>query len=180
MSILINILPTEKEDQAKEKTKRSLVLKLTIGVIVLVILITSATFGYKVYQGNQQENNNLEIAKATQQISLLKDQEGYLTLVKKRLNSINNLQTQQSQELIALNVMFNLLPNNISITSINSSRNGTVLISGVASDTTALQELIDVLSDPKINQQRLTKASIENLSRDTLGNFKFDVSTSVK
>lgn len=180
MSILINLLPGEEKVIEKEKARRSLVIKITAAVILLTILITTVAFAYKVYQGNQQEENTEQLATIKQQLGVLQEQEGYLNLVKKRLATIGNLQSQQSRELLALNLIYNLLPNSIVINSLNSSRDGVVLITGRAPDTSALEILINSLTDPDIIKQKISKISIDNLSRDAQGGLRFDISATTR
>ncbi len=178
--IEINILPREERALEKERSKKALVIRSTIAVIALAILITTAAFAVKILKNNEQVQTNEDLSQLTSQLSAYREQEGYLTILKKRLTTINNFNSQQSSELAALNIIFNLLPNNVVISSLSSTKKDVVLITGIATDTTSLQSVINSLTDPAINKQKISKVTFENLSQDSTGRFRFDITTIVK
>ena len=59
--IKINLLPPEIKEQAKKAAKQNLVSRISIGLLGLLILVTSIILGVVIFQGAEINNLNASI-----------------------------------------------------------------------------------------------------------------------
>mgnify|MGYP001562626204 CR=1 FL=1 len=69
-------------------------------------------------------------------------------------------------------LIIDLLPSSVSITSISVDKGAEVLISAVATDANSLDELITGLTDVESNQGKISQVSLESITRGRDGIYR--------
>lgn len=173
--ININFLPSDLEGKHKEKKKRSLIIKLTIGAMLLVIIISLGSVVSRFVKSNEQEIISDDLIQAQQKVELLKEQEGFLLTVKQRLAFINKIRAEKSKEVAAFELIDSLIPEGIAISNLGFDRSGNIEISGESLSATVFESFIESLTTPSKNNQTISKVVVDNLSVNQNQTIKFSL-----
>ncbi|MBI2011552.1 hypothetical protein HYS91_02170 [Candidatus Daviesbacteria bacterium] len=163
--ISINLLPPELAQIQKRKEYISFINKITIVCLSIAITVTASVLGYSLVKNQELEKLNSKIANIQNQINDLKDQEGYLFLLKQRLSLINGLISLPNPTLDGANLITSLIPAGVSLLSINSERSVQIGITIEANSTNSLRNLLNNLIDTNTNRGKVTKVRIENINK---------------
>lgn len=179
MKLMINLLPPEVVMMEKQASKLSLANRFSIGALLVLVGLTSATFGIRFIQNNVLNEKNQSLVYAQNEVSNLKDKEGYAVLLKKRLDTIEKLSSDNKRVDTFLNVL-NLVPSDIQISLISVERDGTVLVSAVSPTTSSIDTFLAVLQDKNRNGDSIQKVELRNLSRGRDGLYRYDINITPK
>lgn len=174
--ILINLLPVELAEVAKEQKKKLRITKVSIGIIIVMILITSIVFAYRIIQSGTNEKIASNINAAREKINSYKQQEELLTVLKNRIDGITGLISKESIQAQAFNLIYALNPPQVKIVNLSIDKSGRVQMTGETTDIERLRFFFDNLTDPKKHEGKIAAVSIEGLSRASSGKIKFDLS----
>lgn len=178
--IVINLLPPELAIVEKQKSKKILVVKITSLFIVFVIIITSLALGFSVVKTGEEQQKLQDLENARAQVASFNNQEGYLTLIKQKLAKITNLKETDSKRINALNLIINLIPNGISISSLSVDKAGQILLNGNSDGIESLDNFFTALTDDKKNGSKINKVIVDNLNRSGNEQYRFDLAISLK
>lgn len=174
--ININLLPPELKESKKREKRRSLVTGLSIGLLVLMVLITGALLVVVVLQNRRitEANKNLENTKI--EVNSYKQQEAIAVVLKSQLSTIDSLIKHEFPQAQAFNLINALTPEGIRIFSFSINKANKIVLQGETSDTFALETFFNNLIDPKFNEGKISKVVIDSLNRDRDSKIRFDLS----
>ena len=174
----INLLPGEVLLQEKDRSKRSLLLKISIAFLLVVVMVAAATFMLTINQKQQLEEANQSLDNARTKVQSYNDQESLVTYLKQRLDNIDTLQKQQSKPVLSYRLMLRLLPVGVSVSAFTLDKSNKIVISAQSNNIESVKQFFDNLTDPTINQKNITKVNIDSLSRSADGSFRMDLTIS--
>lgn len=174
--IKINLLPPEIKEKAKKVAKRSFVNKISIILLGVLILATSGILAVVIFQGATVNSLNSDIEREQARIQSKRDAEAVVRLFKNRTDTINLFATKRYKQREVYDLITNLFPSAIRMQSIQIGKTKKVSIMGQTDNTSALQDLFNRLTDPKINEGKITSVTVENLNKSQLGNINFELS----
>lgn len=177
--IVINLLPPEIAVVEKQKSKRVWVVRISSLVIVIVIAITSFALGFGFVKSGEEKQKQKDLETARSQVASLNAEEGYLTLIKQRLNKISQISDSDSKRLLAFNFATETIQNGITIAEINIAKDGGIALNGKASGVDPLGNLFTSLSD-QIDKGKINKVRVDNLSRGADEQYRFDLAIRLK
>lgn len=178
-AISINLLPEELANKDKFETKKSRVIRLSIGVLLVMILISSTTLLVRILQNRSLQVANQQLDSDRAKVASLKDKEGLVFYLKQRLDAINTLSNQESPQAKSFNLITNLAPVGLKISSLSIDKNGGVTLSVTSPTTDDLNSFFNNLTDPEENQGRIAKVTIDSFSRVSGGQYRADLTVKV-
>jgi Tfp pilus assembly protein PilN len=178
--ISINLLPIDLKENKKLLYKKKLINLISTGILLALILITGTLVILALIQNRQLNSSQNQIGQLENSISSLKEKEASVVILKKRLNSVTQILNKKYPQTDAYLLVSSLLPNNVAFQSFVSEQANNVTIQGKAADAASLQTFFDNLTDPKINEGKVTKTVISNLNRGSSPELNFDLEISVK
>lgn len=171
----INLIPPELKELAKKDAKRSLVNKISILLLGLLIMVTSGILAVVVYQNMALGALNTSLGQERAKLDSVKDKEVVVKLLKNRIDTINQFTTNRYKQGEIFNIMMSLLPPGIELGSIQINKTPAVIIAGETEDSEVLQTFFNNLTDPKINDGKITLVTVESLSQSQTGGIRFDL-----
>ncbi|MBI3486397.1 hypothetical protein HY025_05680 [Candidatus Daviesbacteria bacterium] len=176
--ISINLLPAELGVAEKKQFRKIWIIRITVVVIGVISALAAVALGLVIFKNNEQSQVNLRLKQAEQQVASLNEQEGYLTLLRQRLDSVITLQQKENKQTQGLSSITQIVPEEVAINSLAVDRNGTILLSGLSNGVIGLNSLVNALGDSTKNN--FTKTNIDSLSKGTTDSYRFDISTKLK
>lgn len=171
----INLIPPELKELAKKDAKRSLVNKISILLLGVLVLFTSGVLSVVVYQNMTLEALNVTLGQERSKLESVKDKEVVVKLLKNRIDTINQFTTNRYKQGEIFNTMMSLLPPGIDLGSIQINKTPSVIIAGETGDSEVLNNLFNNLTDPKINDGKITSVTVQSLSQSQNGGIRFDL-----
>lgn len=173
--INLNLLPAELIRQETETHQKGKVISLSIGLLAVIVALTTATLALRLFQERNLNMVNTGFQQAKDKVASLKDQEGEVILLKQRLSSISSLVNQDSKTVQAYNLINTLFPSTVEISSLSLDKNGTITVSAQVSDTNSLRTLFENLTNSAINQGRINNVQIDSFNRSPSGFYRIDL-----
>lgn len=178
--IRINLLPPELEVVQKERNKKKWVIRVSSLVMAGSAIITALVLGFGIIKNNEQQTLVMQIEELRIKIASLNQQEGYLTLIRQKLATINRLKIADGAKISTLQTLLNLVPSSIKITSTTLDRPGEVSFNGQADSLSSFNLLVQNLIDPSKNADKVSKVRFGSLSRDFSNAYRFDITIVLK
>lgn len=173
--LAINLLPPEFGVEAKNKTKKQTILRVSIIFLVLTIIAAGIVLGMEIYQRLNLTKTEKQIEAAKGQITALHDAESLNFLLKSRLNSITNINSQNPFDAQTFNLITILMPPDVRMLTFNIGRNNQITIAGDTTSNPSLQVFFNNLIDPSSNEGKIQSVNIESLSLGQNGRIRFDL-----
>src|SRR3989344_2808936 len=156
----INLIPPELKELAKKDAKRSLVNRISILLLGVLILITSGILSVVVYQSMVLDSLNDSLAQEVSKLDSVKDKEVIVKLLKNRLDVINQFTSSRYKQGEIFNIITNLIPPGIKVASIQINKTPVIVITGETEDSQIFNSLLGNLTDPKINEGKITSVGV--------------------
>lgn len=161
--ISINLLPTETTVLQQKSLKARKIKLLSVVSLLVLFFLASLTVTLRILQTQTISRLQVSAKASEEEISSLRDKESTLVLLKDRLDQIEKIKALPSkQKDIYMLVVGKLFSANVSSVSIDNL--GNLTLSTVASDTTALTNLLTILSNDE-NFEKIAEVSVDSLSR---------------
>lgn len=171
----INLIPPEIKEKAKKASKRSLVIRVSIGLLGLLILLTSGILSVIIFQSVtlQSLNSNLEQEKA--KVANLKDREAVVYFLKNRIDTINKFSATRYSQSEIFELITSLYPEGLNVLSLQIDRSKKVQLQAETSSTKSLDDFFQNLTNPKVNEGKIASVSVEGLNRGQSGVIRFNL-----
>lgn len=163
--ISVNLLPPEFLSEEIKRAKFFKIQKLGIGVILLMVFLSSLTMALRILQSQNISRIQGRISRVEEKVLNLKDKQASLVLIKNRLTTINQYLGKESKQADVYSFLDNILPASISITSMSIDKLGNVVMVATVGDTDTLDNIITTLSSKETNEGKIKSVSIESLNR---------------
>lgn len=163
--ISINLLPPEIISQELKKTRFYKIQFAGIGVILVMVFLTSLTLALQVLQSRNITVVQAKLAEEEQRVSSLKDTQAALLLLKDRLSVIGQYLGVPSNQSSLYKLIEELTPPSVIVTSVSVNKTNDVTFSVLVSNSVNLDNLLDNLTNKDNNKDAFRQVSIESLSR---------------
>ena len=173
--ISINLLPSEVLVLKKDKDRQTVILRLSVGILVLVIILTAVVFSLRIFQNKKLSDAAEQLNSYQSQIEGYKEQESLVTYLKQRLAVISPLLSQDSKQAQSYNLISALAPSDINITSLSIDKSGNMILSAVSSNTDSIKTFFDNLTDVNINQGKISAVRLENFGKNSDNLYHLDL-----
>lgn len=171
----INLIPPEIKEKARKQAKRSVIIRISIGFLGLLILITSGILGVIIYQNLTLQALNTQLEQEKIKIASLKDKEAIVFFLKNRIDSINKYTANRYTQTDALELLESLTPEGIDLANLMLDKTNRVALQGETTSTLALDVFFNSLTDPKRNEGKITKVSVESLGKTQNKKIRFNL-----
>lgn len=172
----INLIPPEIKEQAKKEAKRSLLIKISIGLLGILILVTAGILSVIIFQSAVLKALNADLESERTKIASLKDNEAVVSFLKNRISTINQYATGHYEQGEVYDLINKLVPSDVSVSSLKIDKTKIVELQGNTFSTTSLDTFFKNLIDPKVNEGRIASVSVESLSKTQKSNVGFNLS----
>jgi hypothetical protein len=176
--ISINLLPIELREKSKKNTRKNRINQASIGVLVVVIIITLSVLSWTIVLKSSLQKANSDLATITQQVQAQKEKEGLVVLLKSRLDIINKLIQKESISTQSFNLISSLLPIDIKMLNLAVDKSGKIRMTASTTSLTSMQSFFNNLTDPKKNEGKITATKVESLNKTQDGNYNFELTIS--
>ena len=172
MKIAINLLPEEFKVAELKRAKFYQIHNMGVAIIVLVVFLSSLTVALRILQSHNLKQIQNKVSAAEQKITDLKDVQGSLLLLKNRLTAINQYLGNPSKQVQMYNLVAELLPESISVSSISVGGSGEILVVGVAKDGASLDKAITDLTLSEESRNKIGQVALDSISRGREGIYR--------
>ncbi|MBI4038193.1 hypothetical protein HY387_00870 [Candidatus Daviesbacteria bacterium] len=169
--ISINLLPREDAERQKQLAKFHLVQFLSTSALLVLVFLSSATAGLRIFQSQNITKANIQAQAAEEKIGQLKDKEVSLVYLKNRLISIAKVSSPPSKQASVYSLINKTIPPSIVVTALTVDKSANILISLIASNSASLSNLVTNLTSDQVFE-KVAKIDIESLSRGKDGIFR--------
>ncbi|MBI2040339.1 hypothetical protein HYT18_04670 [Candidatus Microgenomates bacterium] len=176
----INLLPPEFNAEQVKKTKFYKIQAAGVAAILVMSFLASISVALRILQSQNIRQVQAQVSQEEQRIDGLKNRQASLLILKNRLTAINRYLGVSSQQSVIFNLIDQLLPSSVSVTSLTVDRSGGVLISAVIPDSLTLDETIAALISEDANQGKISRVEIESLNRGRDGIFRLSIKVKPK
>lgn len=176
----INLIPPEIKEKAKKEAKKSLLVRVSIGLLGILILFTSGVLAMIIYQNSQVQALTAQLDQEKSKIGSLKDKEGAVFFLKNRLVSINAFSDEHYKQGETYDLITSLFPPEVNLSSLQIDQTEKIVISGDTNNTASLDTLFNNLTDPKVNEGKIASSTVESLSKSQSGGISFNLTVTMK
>lgn len=175
----INLLPPDIILMDKQATKLTWANKFSVGALLVLVALTSATFGIRFFQNSAIDADNQGVVLAQNQISDLKSKEAAAVFLSKRLNSIQSLlgDNKKSDMFVLISA---LTPADTQLSVISVEKSGSMIISASAPSIASIDTFLNTLQDKNKTIDVVSKIDLENLTKSRDGLYRYDLKISPK
>lgn len=163
-STSINLLPPEVLLERRQSSKLSLVNKLSVGAMVLLVFITSATLVLRLSQNLALKEAKEGLVYAQGKVTDLKDKEGQFVLLKQRLAEIQQLTGGDAKKKAVLSLLISLSPPEVYISDFILDNRGAITMTMESSSLITIDRFITNLSSPEKNLNLISRVDLDNLA----------------
>ena len=173
--ISINLLPPALKENKQLTRRKRLINLASIGLLGFLIFVTTCLIITSVIENTKLNQENTTLTALNNNLNSLKEKEVALIILKKRINSISQIIDKQYPPTASFSLITSLLSSGIEMQSFDVDQTSKVTLHGTSVDAASLQQFFDNLTDPKINDGKVTKTVIANLSRGASPQLIFDL-----
>ena len=176
----INLIPPEVKEKAKKEAKRTVISRVSVGLLGGLILLTSGVLSMTVYQSVSLRNLNSEIDQEKTKISALKENEAVIFFLKNRIDSVNTFAPTQYTQSELFDLITSLFPEGVGLTSLQIDKSNKVVLQGETGDTDSLDTFFGLLKDPNSNEGKISSILVDSLSKNPEGVIRFSLTLSLQ
>lgn len=169
----INLLPRDILLARQLGSKARLINKLSIGLLVILICLTSATLGIRFVQNLDLKKANTNLTSAQNLVESQGIVEAQAALVKQQLDSIESISGQDANRKAIFNLLVALMPADVQISEASVDKESNMTLTLSSPSLSSLQDLFSGLSDPEKNAGLISKVDLQGLSVDRDGAYRF-------
>lgn len=172
----INLLPPEIAKLRHQDKKRLLVNQISIGFLGLMILITIAVIGARLYENTafrKQESQNEDVKGV---ISTYKKEETLAVSLKNRVDKITSLNSQSSVQSKAFLLITSLLPEGVTLSALTADSQNKVIFEGTTTNLKSFQDFFGRVNNPKDNQGYISTVKVDSITVNQEGEIRFSIS----
>lgn len=171
----LNLIPLELKEQAKKEAKRSLVVRISLGLLGLLILITFGVLAAAILQGLELSKINAQLDQHKTEVASLKDKEAVISFLKNRIDAINTFTNNRYKQAEILELVERQFPGGVNLVALHIDKSTKVLVQAQTSDTKLLKQFIDTLTDPQNQEGKIASVSAQNVNLSQDGKINFDL-----
>lgn len=170
--ISINLLPSEMKEKEIKQQNFNKIQFAGIGVILIMIFLASLSAALRILQSHSISLAQEQVTQLQQKVAGLKETQESLFLLKNRLSVIDKYLGVSSNQSFIYNLLERLIPDSVVINAMTIGKTGEVVLLAITPDSISLDTLITNLTTKDSNEDKISKVSIENLSRGRDGFYR--------
>src|SRR3989344_749919 len=143
--ISINLLPLEYAAEEIKRAKFYKVQLLGIVAILLVVFFSSLTVSLRILQSQNLRKVQATLSQEEEKVLQLKSKQAALFVIKNRLSTINQYLGVTSKQVSTFNLLNQLLPPQVAISSLSVNRSGDAFVVAMVPDHLILDNLVSSL-----------------------------------
>ncbi|MCL5784720.1 MAG: hypothetical protein M1142_05200 [Patescibacteria group bacterium] len=178
--ISINLLPPEIIAQELKKTRFYKIQFVGIGIILVMVFLTSLTLALRILQSRNIEVVQAKLSEGEQRVADLRDTQASLLLLKDRLTVITQYLGVPSKQSSLYKLIDKIIPPSVMVTAVSVNKTGDITFSALVPDPVNLDTLLDNLTNKDDNEDKLGQVSIESLSRGRDGIYRMSLKVASK
>lgn len=172
--ISINLLPLEILAKERQSAKVILINRISFGLLLLLIFLTSAMIALRILQGKGLKILNDDLALIESSVQQLKDKEIYALALKYRLGSIEKLSFDPKKVSI-FNLVISLSPQDVTISQVNVDKTSIVNLTLSSFSLKSIDELIQNLARKDMTSDLIARLDLESFARGQDGLFRLSI-----
>lgn len=180
IKISINLLPKEVLVLEKDKNRQKFLMRLAVGVLIIMIILTSFVFSIRIYQNQRFNQTASELTALQNNVASLKEEESLAVYLRQRVNSIEGILKDDSPQARGYSLITKLTPPSLVIVSLNFDNNGSIILSAIAPNAQSAKDFFDKLVDPAVNQGTVASAHLDSFSRGIGSSYRLDITIKTK
>lgn len=178
--ININLLPPELKEFKNRERRKSLIVRVSVGLLALMIVLTGSLLSAVVLQNVRISNANKRLEETKNEVNSYKEAEAIAVVLRTRIDGINTLMAKEFPQAEAFNLVNSLTPDQVRIFSFSINKTNKLALQGETNSTQSLSGFFNSLIDPKFNEGRISKVVVDSLNRDRSSRIRFDLSITLK
>lgn len=171
----INLIPPEIKEKAKKAAKSAVVVRLSVGLLGVLILITAGILAVIIYQSVTVQALNSDIEKEKEALVPLKDKEAVVFFLKNRIDTINKFAATQNTQNELFEIITGLLPEGVSLLVLQINKSDQVVLQGETNSSISLDNFFNNLTDPQTHDGKVASVSVESLNKGQTGVIRFSL-----
>lgn len=179
-NILINLLPNEVKIADKISRKKILSFRISIGILVFFILTTATLILLGIRQNGEYQALTEKLKESKSSIANVQNNQTILSKLKYYLGLIDPIINQPNKSDQAFSLVTKLSPTDIQLQSLQIDKSGRSTLIGESPTIEGVNSLISNLTDPRANEDKLAKVTLNNFSLAKSGSFVFDLTLVLK
>lgn len=170
--ISINLLPASSRINQKVQKKFQVVQTASITVLLILVFLTSLVTALRILQSQGVSNLKQQSKLQEEKVTLLKDKEAQVAILKNRLSLINKINKGSAEDnSVVYRRVLGYIPEGVELSTISVDRGGDVVTSILAPDTKTLEiVLANLTSDEAF--EGISRIDIDSLSRARDGSYR--------
>jgi len=172
--VSINLLPTEVSQQQQKQAKFNKIQAISIGVLLVLILVASISVALRIFQSQTIKKLDDQSKALEAKVSNFQKQEENLVVLKNRITAISGLLKGPSIDVVMFNLLSDILPTDVSISTISVDKTGNVVLAITAPNSGALKETLDQLTSDQIFD-KIRDVNIESLTGGVDGSYRISL-----
>ncbi len=177
--ININLLPPGLAQERKDVAKKTLIIRISVGILLLVIILAVSIFTFSLFLNQDLRAASKETENKRNKITSLKDIEGLASTLKNRLDIISKVSEKESYQAQMFNLISTFVPGDLKITSFTQAKENTINLSGETSNTKSMELFFNNLTDPKTNEGKVASVKVDSLNRNPNSLIRFDLTVTL-
>lgn len=176
----LNLLPEDVLVERKQNSKLILVNKLSIGVLVLIILITVGVITLRLSQEAPLKTAQQDLSSVQAKVNSLKEREEQLLTLKQQLSLINTLSGGDIKKRAFFNLMALSLPAEMTISDLDVDKTGKVTVTLSTTSIQSMETLLANLTNKERNSDLVAKIELDSLALGKEGLYRFSLGMAPK
>lgn len=144
--IQINLLPSEVVLLEKDIEKRALAIRASVAILVIVTILSLTALVIRLTQKISLTTNKHQLDLVTEKVQALKEQEGVVSILKQRVNSISGILGETSKQEKAFKTLIDIFPKNIKLLSMSIDKTGKLDLNCETENITDLDDFFQSIS----------------------------------
>lgn len=176
----INLLPEEERKQVETKKVKQKVRKYSSLALIATIIVSVFVFAFWVVLVQQDRQLTTKIDDLSSQIKNLSNVESLARVLKNKLSSIVSISAKSQNFEDLLNNVSQIIPAGVTLSDLTVSDQGLITLTGTAVSASEFSSLVTTLSHQDASRANFTTVTVESLTRDDKGIYKFAISAKLK
>jgi len=178
--ISINLLPPELKLSKKKEQKKQWAMRVSVGVLVGMILATSSLIAVSVVQSALLSSEERKLENLKNQVATYKEAEGIASLLRNRLTGILQANQKKYPQTEAFIMLTKLTPEEVNLFAFKVDKSLKASLQGQTNSPARLEEYFTNLTDPKVNEAKINRVTVNNLNKGVAETIRFDLDVTAK
>lgn len=160
----INLLPQQVLLERVQSSKLSFVNRLSVGVLILIIVVTTGVILFRINQNNENNKITDSVKAAEDKVTALSAKETTAFALKNRMDAISSKIGSDDKVKQMFSLIVYLTPPDVNLFDASVDKNGSVVASFTSSSLAGIDKLFTSLSNKETNFGLVSAVSLNGIS----------------